>query len=33
MGADLIFTQLMGEEVTSRKTFIQAHYDKATLDV
>ena len=32
--ADLIFTQLMGEEVAPRKTFIQSHYDQVrNLDV
>jgi DNA gyrase subunit B len=33
MAADRIFTQLMGEEVAPRKSFIQSHYDKATLDI
>ncbi|RLC55860.1 MAG: DNA topoisomerase IV subunit B, partial [Chloroflexi bacterium] len=31
--ADRVFSDLMGEEVAPRKRFIQAHYDKATLDV
>jgi DNA gyrase/topoisomerase IV subunit B len=33
MVADNVFSQLMGEEVAPRKSFIQSHYDKATLDV
>jgi DNA gyrase subunit B len=33
MMADRVFTQLMGEEVAPRKSFIQSHYDKARLDV
>ncbi len=34
MVADRVFTQLMGEEVAPRKTFIQSHYDKVkNLDV
>jgi DNA gyrase subunit B len=33
MVADRTFNQLMGEEVAPRKSFIQSHYDKATLDV
>ncbi|HEV8574512.1 MAG TPA: hypothetical protein VGR43_07365, partial [Dehalococcoidia bacterium] len=34
MSADTIFTQLMGEEVAPRKTFIQSHYDKVrNLDI
>ena len=30
--ADLIFSQLMGEEVAPRKKFIQAHAAEATVD-
>ena len=30
--ADLIFSQLMGEEVAPRKKFIQAHAAQATID-
>jgi DNA gyrase subunit B len=34
MGADRVFTQLMGEEVPPRKSFIQSHYDKVrNLDI
>lgn len=34
MVADRVFTQLMGEEVAPRKTFIQSHYDQVkNLDV
>ena len=33
MEADRTFSDLMGEEVAPRKRFIQAHYDRATLDV
>jgi DNA gyrase subunit B len=34
MVADRVFTQLMGEEVAPRKSFIQSHYDKVrTLDI
>jgi DNA gyrase subunit B len=33
MRADVIFSDLMGEEVAPRKKFIQSHYDKATLDI
>jgi len=34
MSADTIFTQLMGEEVAPRKTFIQSHYDQVrNLDI
>ena len=34
MVADRVFTQLMGEEVAPRKTFIQSHYDKVrNLDI
>ncbi len=34
MRADTVFTQLMGEEVAPRKTFIQSHYDKVrNLDI
>jgi DNA gyrase subunit B len=34
MAADRIFTQLMGEEVAPRKSFIQSHYDQVrNLDV
>jgi len=33
MEADLIFSQLMGEEVEPRKKFIQSHAAEATLDV
>ncbi len=34
MAADRIFTQLMGEEVSPRKSFIQSHYDQVrNLDV
>ncbi|MDO8616626.1 MAG: DNA topoisomerase (ATP-hydrolyzing) subunit B [Dehalococcoidia bacterium] len=34
MAADRVFTQLMGEEVAPRKSFIQSHYDKVrNLDV
>ncbi|HEY5640359.1 MAG TPA: DNA topoisomerase (ATP-hydrolyzing) subunit B [Dehalococcoidia bacterium] len=33
MEADRVFSDLMGEEVAPRKRFIQAHYDRATLDV
>ncbi len=33
MTADRVFTQLMGDEVAPRKSFIQSHYDKANLDV
>lgn len=33
MAADRVFTQLMGDEVPPRKSFIQSHYDKANLDV
>ena len=33
MEADLMFSQLMGEEVAPRKKFIQAHATQATLDV
>jgi DNA gyrase subunit B len=33
MVADRVFTQLMGEEVAPRKSFIQSHYDKANLDI
>ncbi|TMF07724.1 MAG: DNA topoisomerase IV subunit B, partial [Chloroflexi bacterium] len=34
MRADTIFTQLMGEEVAPRKSFIQSHYDQVrNLDV
>ncbi|HZP26299.1 MAG TPA: DNA topoisomerase (ATP-hydrolyzing) subunit B [Dehalococcoidia bacterium] len=34
MAADLIFSQLMGEEVAPRKSFIQSHYDQVrNLDV
>ncbi|MCH8051889.1 MAG: DNA topoisomerase (ATP-hydrolyzing) subunit B [Chloroflexi bacterium] len=31
--ADRVFSDLMGEEVAPRKRFIQAHYDRAKLDV
>jgi DNA gyrase subunit B len=31
--ADKVFSDLMGEEVAPRKRFIQAHYDRANLDV
>jgi len=34
MVADRVFSQLMGEEVAPRKTFIQSHYDQVrNLDV
>ncbi|MCH7809015.1 MAG: hypothetical protein IH863_00370, partial [Chloroflexi bacterium] len=33
MEADRVFSDLMGEEVAPRKRFIQAHYDRAKLDV
>jgi DNA gyrase subunit B len=33
MVADRVFTQLMGEEVSPRKSFIQSHYAAAKLDV
>ena len=33
MEADLMFSQLMGEEVAPRKKFIQAHATQATIDV
>jgi DNA gyrase subunit B len=34
MVADRVFTQLMGEEVAPRKSFIQSHHDKVrNLDV
>jgi DNA gyrase subunit B len=34
MKADTVFTQLMGEEVAPRKTFIQSHYDQVrNLDI
>jgi DNA gyrase subunit B len=34
MRADVIFNELMGEEVAPRKKFIQSHYDKVrNLDV
>ena len=34
MRADVIFSELMGEEVQPRKKFIQSHYDKVrNLDV
>ncbi len=34
MAADRVFTQLMGDEVPPRKSFIQSHYDKVrNLDI
>jgi DNA gyrase subunit B len=34
MKADTVFTQLMGEEVAPRKTFIQSHYNQVrNLDI
>ena len=34
MRADVIFSELMGEEVQPRKKFIQSHYDKVrVLDI